>query len=381
MRILGVRVHSLYNEEEGKISPVDHWRIHRPLLELKKHTDWDIDLVTKWVSQDDIKDVGFKFELDEIGRKYDIIFSSYLRNAWSYTLVKYLEDTFGTKYVMDIDDNLFNVSDWNPSKQSLLSIKHKDFGKPLREVDVIRSIVRDVKHLTVTTKPLRRSMEKIRTGSKGEVTVLKNLIPLSFYEHPGPKDNDTIVIGWQGSAHHGGDLLNTGFVEGLKQVLKDNPEVRFHTNTSFPVEEAKIPKDRIKVFKSYKGTDAWQKLFGRLRFDINCCPLEEHPFNDGKSNIKWQEGSLMGAASVCSQAYPYRRTVRHGEDGLLVPNTPENWQFSLEALVRDESLRKTMAAKAKQRVREEFSLEKNWTIYKDYFEGIMQEAPQQKETA
>jgi len=109
--------------------------------------------------------------------------------------------------------------------------------------------------------------------------------------------------------------------------------------------------------------DNWQRIYKTLDFDIGIAPLEDTKFNKGKSNIKYQEYALMNAAPICSDVYPYRKTITNWENGVLCKG--DEWYDSLERLVTDHQLRRGIAMKAKKHVEDNYLLENNWTRWRD----------------
>ena len=82
------------------------------------------------------------------------------------------------------------------------------------------------------------------------------------------------------------------------------------------------------------------------RFDISLCPLETgNPFCEAKSELKFFEASLAGAATVASPTGPYARAIRDGVTGLLADSDAE-WESALLRLIDDPDLRARMARDA-----------------------------------
>lgn len=104
----------------------------------------------------------------------------------------------------------------------------------------------------------------------------------------------------------------------------------------------------------YKGYLA--RLAG-LGIQIALAPLRDNSFNRFKSNIKYLEYSLAGAAGVYSQSPAYEGSVQHGVTGLLVAHTEQAWYEAVKSLVQEPFLRKRLAAAARRDVQERFSPE------------------------
>ncbi len=82
------------------------------------------------------------------------------------------------------------------------------------------------------------------------------------------------------------------------------------------------------------------------RFDVNLAPLEVgNPFCEAKSELKFFEAALAGAASVCSPTAPFRAAVRDGETGLLAADEA-GWHAAISRLADDRELRARLARAA-----------------------------------
>jgi hypothetical protein len=83
--------------------------------------------------------------------------------------------------------------------------------------------------------------------------------------------------------------------------------------------------------------------------DIGLAPLLPGAFNAARGAVKFYDYARMGAAGVYTDAVPYRGFVRHGIDGLLLPNEPERWIAAIAELAAADS---PLLARLKQGVGE-----------------------------
>ncbi len=79
--------------------------------------------------------------------------------------------------------------------------------------------------------------------------------------------------------------------------------------------------------------------------DIGIAPLQDTGFNRCRSDVKFLEFALHGAAPVVQDLAPYSGTVRHGETGLLVDG-PDALVAALDQLIAAPALRAAIAARA-----------------------------------
>jgi glycosyltransferase involved in cell wall biosynthesis len=89
-----------------------------------------------------------------------------------------------------------------------------------------------------------------------------------------------------------------------------------------------------------------------LPLDIALCPLRWDEMTMGKSDVKFLEYAVSGAATVATNCPVYNKTIVHGETGLLA-GSPSEMIDCVALLMRHEDLRQRLAANAQQYVREE----------------------------
>jgi glycosyltransferase involved in cell wall biosynthesis len=89
-----------------------------------------------------------------------------------------------------------------------------------------------------------------------------------------------------------------------------------------------------------------------LPLDIGLCPLLRNHHTLGKSDVKFLEYTISGAATIAMNNEVYNRTMIHGETGILC-NSPWEMRYWTEKLIFDEKLRLELVANAQQYVREE----------------------------
>jgi hypothetical protein len=95
--------------------------------------------------------------------------------------------------------------------------------------------------------------------------------------------------------------------------------------------------------RSYPGFVNWLNAV-QPRWHIGLAPLLDTPFNRGKSAIKVLDYAALGLAMLASDVPPYRGSIADGPAGQLVRNDQNSWHAALDWLIRDQSLRRTLAA-------------------------------------
>lgn len=340
-------------------SAIDVWRIKRPMLALKEHTDWQIDFqdslirgIDEYETPDDFMREKAEEEVAHLGQ-YDIIYTSYFTSPHLYTLLWAAEKEHGTKFVIDMDDDFFDVDPENP-----FWIYAGEEGALF-----LRTIGEIAPRITTTNRFLAKKLRyKNQVGAR--VDVLPNFIS-NIYKEKDPDNGDIVRIGYFGGASHYHDLHETGVLPAVREIMDENPNVHFRC-VGQPIDEY-LPPERTDSHDAVEG-DAWAtERIASLDYDISLGPLRDTIFNNHKSNIKWQESTRIGAAFVCSNIGPYK----HLKDGTAwkVPNTREAWYIALKTLVNDAQKRKRLLT-ASRRELPKWTMENNWEKYKEYFESL-----------
>ncbi len=129
-------------------------------------------------------------------------------------------------------------------------------------------------------------------------------------------------VGWAGAQQHQGDLAL--IVELVKATAEEVDWVFF----GMCLEEL---KPYIKEEHSFVlDFDAYPKKLASLNLDIALAPLEAHPFNEAKSNLRILEYGALGLPVICSDIYPYQNApVKR------VPNDSQAWIAALRERIYD----------------------------------------------
>lgn len=357
-------LHSI-QDNTRTMSAVDLWRIYRPWKELKKHVDWQIDEaptaikeLEKYKDKKDFTPAELEKSAKWLGQ-YDIIHASYFTNAAQFALLMTVQKMYGTKFILDVDDDMFSI---NPDNPFWLKCTHED-------VFNMQQMIRHVDWITTTTERLAHELRQRRQQKANTVMVVPNYLP-DVYKERKSDNGDKVVIGYFGGASHYRDLNETGAIEGVERVMHKHKNVLFKS-VGMPVDKY-LPRGRYEFIEGQRGTDWAEKLYPTLKFDISIAPLEDTVFARGKSNIKWLESTRMGAAFVGSNIGPYQK-LRHGECAVLIRNDTESWEYALDELVTDVAKRKALVKNSKDQLKKEWRLEDHWQVLKDVIERVHNE--------
>src|SRR5262249_14406983 len=255
----------------------------------------------------------------------------------------------------------------------------------------VEFMVKEADAVTTTNEVLA---EVIRKHTNKPVYVLPNCLNLSQWKKADLAEETW--IGWAGSVSHYPDLKQT--LPALDKLISRHPDVGVQIMGSsfdylFPVKEQgkRFPvggygHDHGMYYADLK--DSGERWPGRMRFDkpvpiqeytnwicsnwqshIGIAPLEWNDFNDAKSELKWLEYTALGIPTVASNFGPYKRSIRHNEDGMLV-DIPEFWLPTFNELIKDKEKRQKLVNNATERLQNDFNLDKKARNWMEVFDCV-----------
>ena len=192
------------------------------------------------------------------------------------------------------------------------------------------------------------------------VVVLPNYIPEYVLDLPHDVRQGRLRLGWMGGGSHARDVhMATGAV---RRFMKRFPDWDLVLGGTDYRSAFKCPSDRSYHIPWIHVCDEPKLFYRMIDFDIGICPLLDTQFARSKSHIKALEYMARGIPVVASDVEPYRKFIRHGENGFLVKQDHE-WLSALSELARDHELRAKMSEAAIATAREQ-------TIEKHYIEWV-----------
>jgi len=240
--------------------------------------------------------------------------------------------------VYDLDDDFFNLPPENMTSKSMGGREIENMAVCLSMADLV----------TCSTRRLASVLSEFNP----QVKVIKNAIDPLLLDWP-ILEPDHPRVGWAGSVTHLIDV--EPFCQGLGMALDRergwDPAFMGHLGAPMiqKLNRSKAFFQPPVIFSQY-----YKKLHG-LGLSIGAAPVQDNIFNASKSNVKWMEYSALGAAVVASDVGPYRDTIRHGVNGLLVKHhVPYEWRDALLELMKDEKLRRHLVENARQDLRQKY---------------------------
>ncbi len=100
----------------------------------------------------------------------------------------------------------------------------------------------------------------------------------------------------------------------------------------------------VHATSSYPGFVNW---ITQQHWDIGIAPLADTPFNRCKSALKALDYVALGLPILASDSAVYHGSPADGQAGWLLPYDTDAWFVALAQLIRDDLLRRQLAARAR----------------------------------
>ncbi len=95
--------------------------------------------------------------------------------------------------------------------------------------------------------------------------------------------------------------------------------------------------------------------------EVNLVPLQDNPFTNCKSELKWFEAAVAGALTLASPTHAYRDAVQDGRTGWIVPS--QAWEAALREALRDiEAHRADIAPRARAQALDRFGWDRQAAV-------------------
>lgn len=253
----------------------------------------------------------------------------------------------GGRLVFELDDYFHDLPPNNPARTS-----YPVGGKELKNLEAFMEIS-DL--MTVSTPALAENYSKWAKN----VHVCYNSIDLEDISNLPEKPirtDDSIHLGWAGSATHLDDLLP--IVKPIVEIMVEYPKTKFvfvgmdyrkifprdlqnrliYGGHTFPVDE-----NGKGLFYDINSNPVlrYYHLLQQSSIDIAIAPLLNVKFNRAKSYIKLLEYGIANIPFVATDYGPYSQYVlQHREKQLgFLAETNSNWKRALKRLIEDTTLR------------------------------------------
>lgn len=280
-------------------------------------------------------------------------------------LARSMRERDGIRTLAEVDDNYVSNPRWN------LALRSQGWDKTGMVAHM--KALASMNGIVFSTAWLRDYYRRKMEGRFGKLPglewhVCRNNVPDWVWPERIERDGP-VRVGWMGSPSHVWDV-NLAW-PAFRWAHENGAEIHFigYNPATDPMgggtleltEEDAANKSAGSLF----AVQQWRKLDIRhipwrkpetyerfaLPLDIGLCPLVVNHHTLGKSDVKWIEYTISGAATVAQHCPVYNRSIIHGETGLLAADRREFIKYT-DLLMRDENLRERLVRNAQQYVRE-----------------------------
>ena len=275
-----------------------------------------------------------KFEVKRA--RPDIVYLNNTLSDGHYTLLQWLKSETNVFIVFSIDDLIFSL----PKKNDARNLSYKDMRHRLRRTLALCD------RLIVSTQPLADAF----SGFCNEIIVVPNSIDMARWSTvmpAAPQKRQKLRVGWAGGELHRGDL------DIIVEVVKETAQQVDWVFMGMCPEDLKPYLHEFHAFTSFAD---YPEKMAELDLDLAIAPLELHPFNEAKSNLRLLEYGILGWPVICTDIYPYQTM---NPPVTRVNNTKEDWLNAIStAILRPEQLQR-QGAELKQWVLSNYTLDQH----------------------
>ena len=257
-------------------------------------------------------------------------------------------EKYGIKLVYETDDDLLGVEENSPSYEYVNRVS-KSIIDFIDASDVI----------TVTTPTLASKFDE------NKVVIIPNYYVDSVLDiKDNIKTEGKLKLGFYGTLTHSKDLF---LIKNVILKLKEKYDFDFEVIGGFNAED-NVDEDWFNSIQLPPNNMDFEKFMkwlpGAIDWDIAIVPLEDSPFNQCKSELKFIELAVLGLPGVYSDMCVYNTVVNDGINGFLASNEDE-WIEKIEKLILDKDLRKTFRDNALNKVLADYRVENRVKIWED----------------
>ena len=316
------------------------------------------------------------YSIYELVSKIDLIILQ--RAKWSFELESFIRIIKQNKIpvIYDMDDLIYHtkyVPKYLNSVGDYREATIDSFFALAKRYELIASISDG---FIVTTKKLK---ERIANDFNKPVWLLSNFLNIEQEKESKKicslkkKENrdDKFIIGYfSGSNSHQRDLeiVESAIVKLMNKY--DNIYLKIVGFMSLTERFEKLKKEGRIFMDKFVPYEELQYKIGEV--DLNIIPLQEHEFNQCKSELKYFEASIVDVVSCATDNTVYHEIIEDGKDGFLC--TEMDWYDKIEYVyLNEEKIRDVIECAKKKcylKYGNENQEEKIVKLYDDIIESI-----------
>ena len=288
---------------------------------------------------------------------------------------------YGKKVVMDVDDDMFNLSPYSPfygqiGTEEAWHIDEMGQRIPLWRDGLDGFDIKKNQDHAERFKRCLRSVDLITVSSPYLAELYRDFAPTALVpyavdakwwkpvklKYPG----QSIRLGWRGSQSHYEDLMWIKPV--ITKLLEAHRQLKIVMLGWCPQAWANGFEGRIEVHP-WVPNEFYPNYMMSLGCDLSFTPWTTIPFNKGKCETPWIEWSALGVPGVYPAVSPLTEAISHNETGLLALSL-EGWFESLNKLIKDPGLRDRVGRTARTKVETDWDVRKTILKYQKLLEGL-----------
>ena len=286
-----------------------------------------------------------------------VVFIRTAPNETILSLVRHFR-TAGSKIVFDIDDFVFDDIIFLqkltvPGIAKIPELLNSEWARPYRqEAAFYRQMMEISDAVTTTTSYL---CEKARAHNRRCFVIKNSLSPWQeSFKLPAAVNDPAapIRIGYfSGSPTHASDFSIAS--ESLYRAMRSfsGASLVLAGFAEPPSYLLALGSHRIQQHPIQNSRDYFALV---ATCHINLAPLEDTPFNQGKSELKIFEAAALGIPTIASKTHTNSRCIINGVNGLLAEDSSD-WDNHLYALLADPDVGRQIGKQAKATIATEFS--------------------------
>jgi GT2 family glycosyltransferase len=246
--------------------------------------------------------------------------------------IEQLKQTSPALRVFELDDLITNLPPRSVHRKAIAA----DIGERLKKALSLCN------RLVVSTEPLARAYGRLCD----EVVVLPNRLEKARWSALAPKrrPQGKPRVGWAGAVGHTGDLALISSV--VEATAKEVDWVFFG-----------MCPDNLKRFVAedheWVLLRDYPRRLAALDLDLAVAPLEPHPFNEAKSNLRLLEYGILGYPVLCSDILPYQGDL----PVTRVANRSGAWIKAIREMAADREACRRAGERLREAVAERWMLE------------------------
>ena len=278
------------------------------------------------------------FLVDELNKIYNLVDKVDIfilqRAKWSFDLSNFIEYLKHKNKIIiyDMDDMIYSPK-YVPAYLNSISY-YDDFSIDsfFALAKRYEMIINECSGAIVTTLNLKKNIEQDITIPTWQLNNFLNKEQIEISNEIVKKkkssyDDKKFIIGYfSGSNSHKRDLEVSE--QALVKLMNNYDNVFLNIVGYMDLSEnlKKLKKKGRVQFSKFVSYEELQYEIGKV--DLNIIPLQNHEFNNCKSELKYFEASIVNTLSLASCNDVYNNIIEHGKDGFLTDEL--SWYDSLE---------------------------------------------------